>query len=92
MATHEPVAICSLTGRACKCAIGQGCGRGCLDPAANEAVRWAKSADIRISDAVDALDLALDGLMFERTYPAPEWRETQRLLAAARALLKDTLK
>jgi hypothetical protein len=82
--------ICSLTGRACKCSIGKGCGRGIVDKVAGEALSWAGAADIKLSAAIDDLDLALRSLTRNRQYPAPEWRETQRLIHAARSLLKET--
>lgn len=84
-------AICSLTGRACLCALGKGCGRGVVDPHADEALQWARTARLRLTDAIEALDLALDRLARNRQYPAPEWREIQRLTSAAIKLLGETL-
>lgn len=83
--------ICSLSGKPCKCSTGQGCGRGIVDPCAGEAIQWAKAAAYRLTDASEALTLALKQLSRYRPYPAPEWRETQRLIHAAKKLLEETL-
>ena len=71
-------AICSLSGRKCTCSIGTGCGRGRLDPRAKEALLWARLATLRLTDAAEALDLAIDELVFERPFPGPEWRDKKR--------------
>ena len=71
-------AVCSLTGRKCKCSIGKGCGRGVVDPTANEALLWARTSILRLQDAAEALDLAVDELVYERPFPGPEWRDKVR--------------
>lgn len=86
--------ICSVSGRPCKCESGEGCTRArsgeLLDPVPIKALRWARTAELHLSEAVADLDRALDSVDFERRYPGPEWRESRRLVVAALNYLKET--
>lgn len=86
--------ICSISGRPCKCESGEGCTRARvgshLDPIPAKALRWARTAELHLAEAVSDLDRALDAVDFERRYPGPEWREARRLVAAALNYLRET--
>lgn len=62
-----------------------------LDHVSNEALSWADAASNHLTASRASIETALQGLTFERRYPAPEWRQAQRLIFAADKLLKDTL-
>lgn len=81
-------ALCSLTGRPCVCLAGGGCQARAksVDGPPIEALRWARTAQLRLIDAAEALDLAVDYLMFDRPLPAPEWRDKKRRI---NALIKE---
>lgn len=75
-------AICSITGRPCRCesrsrASGSPI-RACVDTNTREALQWARTAMLRLTDAAEALDLAVDKLLYERPLPGPEWRDKVR--------------
>lgn len=74
--------ICSVSGRPCRCESNEGCtrnrGRSYLDSDAGEALRWARTAMLRLGDAANALELAVDALVYERPFPSPEWRDKVR--------------
>lgn len=78
--------ICSVSGRACKCESGEGCtrarGGSSLDEVADSSIRWARVSILRLTDAVEALDLAVDFLRYSRRAPAPEWRDKLRRMNA----------
>lgn len=78
----EGYAICSITGRPCLCeSRSRACRtsvRACVDTDTNEALQWARTAILRLRNAAEALDLAVDALVFERPLPAPEWRDKVR--------------
>jgi len=86
-----PKAICSLSGRACKCALGKGCGRGVVDPLASEALLAARTAHAHIQGGVDELAHAVERLSRRRAYPAPEWRDIGRQLETLLEQLRNTL-
>lgn len=78
----EGYAICSITGKACRCEsrsreIGTSV-RACVDTDTTKALQWARTALLRLRNAADALDLAVDALVFERPIPGPEWRDKVR--------------
>lgn len=83
---NDAKSICSVTGRACRCESGAGCvkprGGPRVDTTASGALLWARTAILRLQNASDALDLALDKLIFERPFPSPEWREAKRRIEA----------
>ena len=69
-------ALCSLTGKPCRCAALSR--RACVDTDTNQALQWARTAIMRLRNAAEALDLAVDSLLYERPLPAPEWRDKVR--------------
>lgn len=88
-------AICSRTGRACRCESGAGCvqrgKRSTLDTVPSASLSWARTAMLRLTDAAEALDVAIDGLHFRRSAPAPEWRDKiRRINRLVRELEEET--
>lgn len=92
----ETYAICSITGRPCGCeSRSRACGaslRSCVDMDANAALQWARTAILRLGNAAEALDLAVDALVFERPLPAPEWRDKVRRINKLIAELEEETK
>jgi len=89
---ENPGAVCSATGRACKCNGGR-CrfgGESRLDKVSVPVVRHLRSAKIMLEAALEHIDLALgaDHLLI-RKYPAPEVRETRRKIVAAIAMIEE---
>lgn len=86
-------AICSVTGKTCLCeSRARSCRAGersSLDEVTVEALRWARTAALRLKDAADALDLAVDDLLYERRMPAPEWRDKVRRINTLIAELEE---
>ncbi len=62
-----------------------------LDAVSDSALSWAAAASDHLTASRASLETALQGLTFERRYPAPEWRQAQRLIFAADKLLKESL-
>ena len=85
-------AICSLSGKPCRCSIGKGCGRGVVDPLADEALRYARTAAMRLDVAGTDLGFALESLRWERRFPATEWRDFGRRIEQLIDELQRTLK
>lgn len=88
--------LCSRTGNPCECESGKGCTRArkhkSMDEATKEALLWARAADIGLETALADIDLTLERLPFKGSrHPAPELRETRRLIEAARTLLADAI-
>ena len=74
--------ICTVSGRPCRCESGEGCTKPRLgpraDPSSGRNLQWARTAIMRLRYAAEALDLAVDELVYERPLPAPEWRDKVR--------------
>lgn len=89
-------AICSRTGRPCRCEVGAGCSRTpsskALDADSSAALRWARVSLLRLEDAAEALERALFLLPFERVHPAPEWGDKLRRINALIAELDEEMK
>lgn len=84
------LAVCSITSKPCRCAaLGR---RACVDTDTNQALQWARTAALRLKDAADALDLAIDELLFERPAPSPEWRDKRRRINKLIAELEEETK
>ena len=88
-------ALCSITGRPCRCQSGEGCvvyrGRSGLDADSDEAIRWARTAGLRLKDAADALALAESKLSSVRAPPGPEWRDKIRRIRVMIEELEEDL-
>ncbi len=87
----ERAAVCSVSGRPCKCGT-QGCrplGEPTLEPLPDEAVLEALNSRDFLRDAIGWLDLALQACPRDRQ--APEFREAQRLIQAAIKLINERL-
>ena len=82
--------VCSITGKPCRCAtFGR---RACVDTSATQALSWARTAIIRLHNAAEALDFAVDELIYERPLPAPEWRDKVRRINRLIAELEEETK
>jgi len=84
-------ALCSSTGRACKCGAGAGCTRvrSAVDPIPKDMVRWLRTARIRLVEANDNLDQVTEDYLIRRAYPGPEVREIRRKVQTAIAMIDE---
>ncbi len=74
-------AVCSITGRRCKCDVRSGCANRNerLDRAPEEVVRWIAVAHIRLDGVREALLEAQDSAGGKRRlFPLPEARDWRR--------------
>lgn len=86
-------AICSATGRPCKCETDTGCsprlGKSAVDPLPREMVRWLRTARLHLEATNDALDNVHGDYEIKRAFPGPEVREVRRKVVTAIAMLDE---
>lgn len=90
--SEEGGAVCSATGRPCKCDGGR-CrtlSEPRLDEVPKQTVRHLRSATIMLSAALEHLDAAIgQDFLLVRKFPGPEVREVRRKVVTAIAMIDE---
>lgn len=83
MNNEKHKAICSVTGRECKCSS--------VDKTTTKDVRWLKAAVIKLEAAKDDLDRVQEDHLRTRAYPGPEVREVRRKIVTSISMLEEII-